>query len=419
MSDGATSPMPFSAPLDGGFTVSTGPMQSAISDLTGVAGDSVGAANQFQGVMLDPTSFGGIGSAVGAAHDQLFSNLGSALTSVNTGISGLNTSLSSALTGYIDADCKVGDWFDGLSMAGDSTTGTAGANGAASTTGATPTATTTDPAASGSATQASSLPGLTTLGTHHYGDSGDDVRTMQQQLNDLGYNVGTPDGQWGTRTSAALAQYAHDQGVTLPPAPGQVDPAVVHSIMNSESNNGAVAYQDGVPEIYGFRQNSHNGYDAILAARTQFGQGSAGEQAAVTQAITNEANQVNATQFADPGIQAALISSAHMRGPGGTMAMLTSMASGQQSDYAASHLDPNTVNTLQQLTPDQFQQQFHDARENYDLDYYIGGGQIAHGAHGTIPQSDWAGLQARYDREQQQYGQMSPQSSQSSQSPQQ
>ena len=391
--------MPFSAPLDGEFTVSPGLMQSAISDLGGVAGDSVGAANQFQGVMLDSASFGGIGSAVGAAHDQLFSNLGSALTSVNTGFSGLNTSLGTALTGYVDADCKVSDWFGGLSMADNSATGA---------TGATPTTAATDAAASTPATQATLLPELSTLGTHHYGDSGDDVRTMQQQLNALGYDVGTADGQWGTRTSAALAQYAHDQGVTLPAAPGQVDPAVVQSIMNSESHNGAVAYQDGVPEIYGFRQNSHNGYDAILAARNQFGQGSAGEQAAVTQAITNEANQVNAAQFTDPGVQALLISSAHMRGPG-TMAMLNSMASGQPSDYAASHLDPNTVSTLQQLTPDQFQQQFHDTRETYDLNYLIGGGQIAHGAHGNVPATSWPGLQARYDREQQQYGQMSPQ----------
>jgi peptidoglycan hydrolase-like protein with peptidoglycan-binding domain len=393
----------------GGFSLYPDLMRSAIGDLGTVADGSVGAVNQFQGVLLDPSTFGGIGSAVGEAHDQLFSSLGSALSSVNQGFSGLNSSLDSALTGYLDADCKIGDSFGELGLSGGSTqVADASTSGASGTSGApgTPATPATDPTTP--ATQASLLPGLTTLGTHHYGDSGDDIRTLQQQLNDAGYNVGTVDGHWGIRTSAALAQYAHDQGVTLPPAPGQVDPAVVQSIMNSESSTGAIHYQNGTPEIYGFRQSSHNGYDAILAARDQFGQGSAGEQAAVTQAITNEANQVGATQFSDPGIQAALISSAHMRGPGGTMAMLNSMASGQPSTYADGHLAPGTVSTLRQLTPDQFQQQFHDARENYDLDYYIDGGRVAQGAHGSIPTSDWAGLQARYDREQQQYGQMSP-----------
>lgn len=386
-----------SDPSLGGFTVSTSLMQSAISDLTCTAGDSAGAADQFQGLLLDASAFGGIGSAVGSAHDQLTGSLGSALTSVNSGFSGLNTSLGSVLTGYINADGTVGDSFSALGLPN----GTQVAADAATGTQA--------PAAAAPATQASLLPRLTTLGTHHYGDSGDDIRTLQQQLNDAGYNVGTVDGHWGLRTSAALAQYAHDQGVTLPAAPGQVDPAVVRSIMNSESATGAIHYQDGVPEIYGFRQNSHNGYDAILAARNQFGQGSAGEQAAITQAISNEANQVDATRFSDPGIQAVLISSAHLRGPGGTMAMLNSMASGQQSNFADGHLAPGTVTALQQLTPDQFQQRFHDTRETYDLDYYIDGGRIAQGAHGTISStSDWRGLQDRYDRELQQYGQMSP-----------
>ena len=207
-------------------------------------------------------------------------------------------------------------------------------------------------------------------------------------------------------TTAALAQYAHDHNLTLPAQTGQVDPTVVQSIMRSE---GATGNQGGVPELYGFRQSSHNGYDAILAARNQFGQGSAGETAAVTQAITNEASRAGATQFTDPGVQAAIISSSHMRGPGGTMAILNSMSSGQASNYTDGSLAPGTVTNLQGLTPQQFQQQFHDARVNYDLDHYIDGGRVDNGAHGTISaQQYWHGLETRYAREQQEFLRMSP-----------
>ncbi len=396
-----------------GFGVEPAAMRSAISGIDSVIGGIGNTASALSSAVLAATAFAQIGQTTAAQTASLTSNQSSAISSWISKLTEISQILQKVLSAYEQADSAIAKGFGG----GDSSTsGGSSASGGTSTAAqpttlaqagtGTSTTTTADPAQAGTT---STDPVLTAAGTHHYGDSGADVTALQQQLNAAGYNVGTADGQWGMRTTAALAQYAHDHNLTLPAQSGQVDPAVVHSIMQSE---GATGSQGGRAEVYGFRDGNNNGYNQIVAARDQYGQGSAGETAVVSQAITNEASRAGATQFTDPGVQAAIISSAHMRGPGGTMAILNSMASGQTSNYTDGSLHTGTVSTLQGLTPEQFQQQFHDARVNYDLDHYIDGGRVDNGAHGTINGTTyWHGLETRYTREQQEFLQMSQQHS--------
>ncbi|WP_020660580.1 hypothetical protein [Amycolatopsis benzoatilytica] len=183
------------------------------------------------------------------------------------------------------------------------------------------------------------------------------------------------------------------------PQQHQLDERVVDSIMRSE---GATGEQGGVPEAYGFRQNMHNGYDQIMAARRQYGIGSAEEHAVVAQLMTANARRAGALEFSDPGAQAAIMSGAHMRGAGGVRAILNHMG-GADLVRSARTLDPAAAQQLQSLTPQEFQQQFHDARLEYDRQVY---GDTTTRQNGHT-QNWWDrygnGLTQRYDREQQEF----------------
>lgn len=174
----------------------------------------------------------------------------------------------------------------------------------------------------------------------------------------------------------------------------------VTNLMRSE---GASGNQGGVPEVYGFRQSSHNGYDQIMAARNQYGQGSPQEQAVVADLLNQHADQAGAQDFTDPGIRAAIASSAHMRGIGGTRAILNSMATGDDPTRTANAVPADNMTTLQAMTPDQFQQSFHDARIDYDQTIYGNTHTTVHGQRETFWQAYGNGLTSRYDREQTQF----------------
>jgi uncharacterized protein YukE len=182
------------------------------------------------------------------------------------------------------------------------------------------------------------------------------------------------------------------------PAPAHLAPAVVDQIMRSE---GATGEQGGVPEAYGFRQNMHNGYDQIMAARAQYGQGSPQEHQVVADLLENNARAAGALNFTDPGVQAAIMSAAHMRGVGGAQAILNSV--GGDPIQQSGTLSQNSINTIQNMTPDQFQQQFHDTRIQYDQTVY--GNTVTH--QGGQTDTWWHrygnGLTNRYNTEQQQY----------------
>jgi hypothetical protein len=203
----------------------------------------------------------------------------------------------------------------------------------------------------------------------------------------------------GTQTAQAATPPAGGGAGAGAAAPAQLDPRVVDSIMRSE---GATGEQGGVPEAYGFRQNMHNGYDQIMAARRQYGAGSAEERAVVANLMTDNARQAGALNFTDPGTQAAVMSGAHMRGASGVRAILNHMG-GADIVQSARTLDPAAVQQIQGLSPQQFQQQFHDARIDYDQQVY--GGTTTHQGGHT---ANWwdrygNGLTQRYDREQQEF----------------
>jgi hypothetical protein len=192
-------------------------------------------------------------------------------------------------------------------------------------------------------------------------------------------------------------------GAAAAAAPQQLDPRVVDSIMNSE---GATGEQGGVPEAYGFRQNMHNGYDRIMAARQQYGIGSAEERAVVSDLMTANARTAGALNFTDPGTQAAIMSGAHMRGAGGVRAILNHMG-GDDIVQSSRTINDAAVQHAQGLTPQQFQQEFHDARIEYDRQVY-GDTTTRQGGH---TQNWWDrygnGLTQRYDREQNEFLQLS------------
>ena len=78
----------------------------------------------------------------------------------------------------------------------------------ASTTPANTTPATTTPATT---TTLTSVPTDTTL---RPGDSGSSVTSLQQALTQLGYEVGTADGNYGPATTAAVAAFQKAQGLT-------------------------------------------------------------------------------------------------------------------------------------------------------------------------------------------------------------
>ncbi|WP_037812345.1 hypothetical protein [Amycolatopsis sp. La24] len=209
-----------------------------------------------------------------------------------------------------------------------------------------------------------------------------------------GYGGGTGGGGAGAGGGGAAAGGA---------APQQLDDRVVDSIMRSE---GATGEQGGVREAYGFRESMHNGYDQIMAARREYGLGSAEERAVVAQLMTANARRAGAMEFTDAGTQAAIMSGAHMRGAGGVRAILNHMG-GADIVQSARTLDPDAVQHLQSLTPQEFQQQFHDARIEYDREVY---GDTTTRQNGHT-QNWWDrygnGLTQRYDREQQEFLRMS------------
>ncbi|MEU4250625.1 hypothetical protein AB0F15_24785 [Amycolatopsis sp. NPDC026612] len=225
------------------------------------------------------------------------------------------------------------------------------------------------------------------------------LQKLLDLVTNVNQNVRTAAEGYRAADSDVAQAYGGGQGggaAAAAAAPRQLDPRVVDSIMRSE---GATGEQGGVPEAYGFRQNMHNGYDRIIAARERYGIGSAEERAVVADLMTANARTAGALEFTDPGTQAAIMSGAHMRGAGGVRAILNHLA-GDDIVRSSRTLGDAAIQHVQGLTPEQFQQEFRDARIEYDRRIY-GGTTTTQGGH---TQNWWdrygTGLTRRYDREQ-------------------
>lgn len=209
----------------------------------------------------------------------------------------------------------------------------------------------------------------------------------------------TPDGTPVQLAQAAPQAQNNNAQPNAQPTQNAIDPRVVDGIMRSE---GATGEQGGVRELYGFRQSEHNGYDQILAARNQFGQGSPEERAVVSGLLERNAQAAGALNFTDPGTQAAIMSSAHMRGAAGTASILNSMVDGTTPTRTGT-LSQSTIQAVQNMSPQDFQQQFHDARINYDQTVYGNTTTTQGGVTDTWWHRYGNGLTQRYNREQTQF----------------
>jgi hypothetical protein len=349
------------------YTADLTQLQSGSANLTSLAGKSSSVVSELGSLVLDVLSFAQIGSTVGSANSSLQSSLTQALGKVSKLLQDIGQLVGTSGQGYAAADQAV-----------------AQSLGSGGTTAAT----------------AQPDPIQSLIAGHHQGDKGADVLSLQQKLTAAGYNTDGPDGIWGKHTQDAVAAYQHDHPTagTTATAPGQLDNRVVDSIMHSEGTGGE---QGGRAEAYGFRQGNGPAYNDIMAARSQYGAGSAQEHAVVAQYMQQNAQAAGALNFTDPGVQAAVMSAAHMRGTGGAQAILNSVAGApiQQSGT----LTQGSIDAINNMTPQQFQSAFHDTRLAYDQQVY--GNTTTH--QGGATDNWWhrygTGLTNRYDQEQQQF----------------
>ena len=362
------------------YTADANQLQSSSANLAGLAGQAGSVVSDLGSLIIDVMSFAQIGSTVGAANSSLQSGLTQALSKVTKLLGDIGHLVGVSAQNYSSADQQV------ASSLGS---------------GATPAAN----------SQSDGVQAL--ISSHHQGDRGADVLSLQQKLNDAGYHTQGTDGVWGAHTQAAVDAYERDHpaaggaGTTgtatgAATQPGQLDNRVVDSIMRSEGVGGE---QGGRAEAYGFRDGNGSAYSDIMAARQQHGVGSPEEHAVVARYMQQNAQAAGALNFTDPGVQAAVMSAAHMRGTGGAQAILNSVAGApiQQSGT----LTPQTISTIQNMTPDQFQTAFHDTRIAYDQQVY--GGTTTH--QGGVTDNWWHryghGLTTRYGNEEQQFRQLS------------
>lgn len=115
---------------------------------------------------------------------------------------------------------------------------------------------------------------------YHQGDQGQDIAAIQTQLNALGYNVGSADGDFGEATAKAVGNFQKDRGLEVD---GVIGMETYRAIMGREIAvsrdssstlarrivQASLRYQ-GVPYVFG--GTSPNGFDCSGFTRYMFAQ---------------------------------------------------------------------------------------------------------------------------------------------------
>ena len=92
------------------------------------------------------------------------------------------------------------------------------------------------------------------------------VRNVQQALNMLGYNAGTPDGVMGSRTSGAIGAYQRDNGL---PVTGQPSAVLYDRLLASAANRGGPTPPPAPPPSY---QEAQFSRDLVTAVQSELRQ---------------------------------------------------------------------------------------------------------------------------------------------------
>jgi len=187
---------------------------------------------------------------------------------------------------------------------------------------------------------------------------------------------------------------------------GTVASVVVDRIMKSE---GKTAIQSGRKEYFGFREGNP-GFKELTNSVSKFGIDSQETKQLVTTLLTKRAKTVGADKFSDPGVQASILSVAHMRGEGGAQAILNSVAGAPIKKSAK--LTNNTVDMINSMSPSEFQDRLRQVRETYDKQIY-GDKTDSITRNGKTVTGKWwdlfgKGLTSRYDMERQEFLKLSP-----------
>lgn len=140
--------------------------------------------------------------------------------------------------------------------------------------------------------------------------------------------------------------------------------AVINSIMRSE---GKMGIQSGRQEYFGFRSGTRQFREIQMVAQ-RFGLDSPVTRDLVGQLLTERATKAGALNFSDAGVQAAVMSMAHMRGEGGAQAILNSVA-GLPIQKSAK-LTQSTIDKINMMDPLVFQSALKQKRLAYDKAIY-------------------------------------------------
>jgi hypothetical protein len=135
-----------------------------------------------------------------------------------------------------------------------------------------------------------------------------------------------------------------------------------NQIMREEGPSGS---QDGVPEIFGFREGQDSEYPIL--ARLRASGDEEGVRRTAANGIIDRAIKAGSQQFNDLRVKTALMSLAHMRGPAGAMSIMYGVGTGRlDKSGRADSLDPRAVEAINGMDPAEVMRRIQIARSAYD-----------------------------------------------------